>query len=109
MALVTPFLPEMSISDTGHVMSYAIRDRTNVGAYDRPFSGVSVEFDSLGVKPGRTGITLHESGYLPANTDWKYGKTGGGEGGREDVHGGDDRGTDEAGLGDAGPAEDRCR
>ncbi len=53
-------------------VSYSIQGRINVGAYDRPFSGVGVEYDPLGVKPGRTGITLHETGYLPANTDWNY-------------------------------------
>ncbi len=53
-------------------MSYSIRGRINVGAYDKPFSGVGVEFDPLGVKPDRTGITLHESGYLAANTDWNF-------------------------------------
>ena len=53
-------------------MSYSIRGRANVGAYDRPFSGVGIEFDPLGVKPGRTGITLHESGYLAANSDWNF-------------------------------------
>jgi AraC-like DNA-binding protein len=26
----------------------------------------------LGIKPGRTGITLHETGFLPANDDWNY-------------------------------------
>lgn len=57
------------------VVSYTVRGRTNVGAYDRPFSGVGVEFDPLGIKPGRTGITLHESGYLPANTDWNFPST----------------------------------
>jgi AraC-like DNA-binding protein len=62
----------MSISATVKVVSYSIRGRTNVGAYDRPFSGVGVEFDPLGVKPGRTGITLHESGYLAANSDWNF-------------------------------------
>jgi len=53
-------------------VSYSIRGRINVGAYDKPFSGVGVEFDPLGVKPDRTGITLHESGYLAANTDWNF-------------------------------------
>jgi AraC-like DNA-binding protein len=33
---------------------------------------VGIEFDPLGVKPGRTGITLHESGYLAANSDWNF-------------------------------------
>ena len=54
------------------VVSYTVRGRTNVGAYDRPFSGVGIEYDPLGIKPGRTGITLHESGYLPDNSDWNF-------------------------------------
>lgn len=54
------------------VVSYSIRGHVNVGAYDQPFSGVGIEYDPLGVKPGRTGITLHESGYLAANSDWNF-------------------------------------
>jgi len=46
--------------------------RINLGAYDQPFSGVGVEFDPLGLKPGRTGITLHETGYLEMNTHWNF-------------------------------------
>ena len=53
-------------------MSDPIRSRVNVGAYERPFSGVGIEFDPLGVMPGRTGITLHETGYLPANAQWNF-------------------------------------
>jgi len=60
------------MSSTIIFVSYSIRDRVNVEAYDRPFSGVGIEFDPLGVKPGRTGITLHESGYLPTNRDWSF-------------------------------------
>jgi AraC family transcriptional regulator, arabinose operon regulatory protein len=62
----------MSMSSTVNCVSYSIRGRINVGAYDRPFSGVGIEFDPLGVKPGRTGITLHESGYLAANQGWNF-------------------------------------
>jgi AraC family transcriptional regulator, arabinose operon regulatory protein len=58
---VTVFL--VSVSTKGHV---------NLGAYDRPFSGVGIEFEPLGLKPGRTGITLHESGFLPANDRWNF-------------------------------------
>jgi AraC-like DNA-binding protein len=53
-------------------VSDPIRSRVNVGAYEQPFSGVGIEFDPLGVKPGRTGITLHETGYLPANAQWNF-------------------------------------
>lgn len=58
--------------DSLKVMSDPLKGRINRGAYDRPFSGVGVEFDPLGVKPGRTGITLHESGFMPANTEWNF-------------------------------------
>lgn len=54
------------------LVSYTVRGRTNVGAYNRPFSGVGIEYDPLGIRPGRTGITLHESGYLPDNADWNF-------------------------------------
>jgi AraC family transcriptional regulator, arabinose operon regulatory protein len=53
-------------------MSYSTRGHTNVGAYGQPFSGVGVEFDPLGALPDRTGVTLHECGYLPDNADWNY-------------------------------------
>ncbi len=54
------------------VVSFSIQNRTNVGAYERPFSGVGIEFDPLGVRPGRAGLTLHESGFLPANANWNF-------------------------------------
>ena len=60
------------MSSTIIFVSYSIRGRVNVGAYDQPFSGVGIEFDPLGVTPGRTGITLHESGFLPANDAWNF-------------------------------------
>ena len=53
-------------------MSLPAQTRVNLGAYDRPFSGVGIEFDPLGLKPGRTGIPLHETGFLPKNTDWNF-------------------------------------
>ena len=53
-------------------VSNPIHARVNIGAYDRPFSGVGIEYDPLGVKPGRTGITLHEAGYQPANRNWNF-------------------------------------
>ncbi len=60
------------MSATVKVMSDPIKGRINRGAYGRPFSGVGIEFDPLGVKPGRTGITLHESGFIPANAEWNF-------------------------------------
>jgi AraC family transcriptional regulator, arabinose operon regulatory protein len=67
-----PDLCRLSVSAMLDIVSYSIRGRINIGAYDRPFSGVGIEYDPLGVKPGRTGITLHESGYLPENRDWNF-------------------------------------
>lgn len=46
--------------------------RRNVGAYERPFSGVGEEFESLGVAPGQTGFVLHETGYWPRNHHWNF-------------------------------------
>jgi AraC family transcriptional regulator of arabinose operon len=65
-------LPDASISDKIIFVSYSIHGHINRGAYDQPFSGVGIEFDPLGVKPGRTGITLHEAGYLPDNNQWNF-------------------------------------
>jgi len=42
----------------------------DLGACERPFSGPGIQFDPLGVKPGRTGISLHHAGWLPANSPW---------------------------------------
>lgn len=53
-------------------MSEPSISHVNVGAYDRPFSGVGIEFDPLGSEPGRSGIILHETGYLPVNEDWNF-------------------------------------
>ena len=68
----TPFLPAASMSGRIIFVSDSLTGRVNVGAYDRPFSGVGIEYDPLGVKPGRTGITLHEAGYLAANDHWNF-------------------------------------
>ena len=53
-------------------VSNSVHRRINRGAYDRPYSGVGIEYDPLGITPDRAGITLHEAGYLPANCDWNY-------------------------------------
>jgi AraC-like DNA-binding protein len=53
-------------------MSDPITCRVNRGAYDRPFSGVGIEFAPLGIKPDRSGVSLHETGFLRANSDWNY-------------------------------------
>ncbi len=53
-------------------MSDSVNGRVNVGAYERPFSGVGIEFAPLATKPGQTGIVLHEAGYLSANRNWKF-------------------------------------
>ena len=46
--------------------------RRNIGAYERPFSGVGMEFVPPGVAPGETGIVLHEAGYWPHNRWWNF-------------------------------------
>lgn len=46
--------------------------RVNVGAYDRPFSGVGMEFEPLGAPPAETGVTLHEVGFWPQDRDWFF-------------------------------------
>lgn len=46
--------------------------RVNTGAYDRPFSGVGIEFDPLGIQPARSAVTLHETGYLETNARWNF-------------------------------------
>lgn len=33
---------------------------------------MGIEYDPLAVRPGRTGITLHETGYQPANSEWNF-------------------------------------
>ena len=53
-------------------MSYSTHGHTNVGSYSQPFSGVGIEFDPLGSPPDRSGLTLHESGYLPDNCEWNF-------------------------------------
>jgi AraC-like DNA-binding protein len=46
--------------------------RRNVGAYERPFSGVGEEFEPLGIAPGETGFVLHETGYWPHDRYWNF-------------------------------------
>ncbi len=53
-------------------MPYTNNNCTSVGAYDQPFSHVGVEYFPLGVTPDRSGITLHEAGFVPDNTDWNW-------------------------------------
>ena len=53
-------------------MSDPITCRINRGAYDLPFSGVGIEYDPLGITPGRSGLTLHETGFMEANSRWNF-------------------------------------
>jgi len=53
-------------------MSKTLKGRANLGAYESPFSGVGIEFFPLGIQPDRSGLTLHETGYDPNNTDWNF-------------------------------------
>lgn len=54
------------------IVSYSATTRVNVGAYDQPFSGVGIEYLPLGSPPDSTGITLHETGYLPDCKEWNF-------------------------------------
>lgn len=54
------------------LMSYSAPRRINVGAYDRPFSGVGIEYYPLNSCQIATSATLHECGYLPKNKDWNF-------------------------------------
>jgi AraC-like DNA-binding protein len=49
--------------------------RINVGAYDRPFSGVGIEFEPLGAPAPSMGFVLHEVGYWPCCRDWNFPNT----------------------------------
>jgi AraC-like DNA-binding protein len=60
------------MSGTVNLMSNSRSPRRRARPYNQPFTGLGVEFDPLGIQPGRTGITLHETGFLPANTDWNF-------------------------------------
>lgn len=46
--------------------------RKNVGAYQRPFSGVGMEFEPLGAPPAAMGFTLHETGYWARCVAWNF-------------------------------------
>ncbi len=61
-----------SISASIKYVSDPINERVNRGAYDRPFSGVGIEFEPLGIKPDRSGLSLHETGFLEANSHWDF-------------------------------------
>ena len=47
-------------------------NRSNIGAYEQPYSGVGMEFEPLGSPTVDTEIALHEVGYWPCNYDWDY-------------------------------------
>lgn len=53
-------------------MSYSANERINIGAYERPYSGVGIEYYPLNACPDNTGVTLHECGFLPENRDWNF-------------------------------------
>ena len=53
-------------------VSDPIIKRVNRGAYDQPFSGVGIEFEPLGVMPDRSGVTLHETGFIESNARWNF-------------------------------------
>lgn len=53
-------------------MSNSVNIIQRPGAYEHPFSGRGIEFSPLGTQAGQTGITLHETGYDPSNSDWNF-------------------------------------
>ena len=65
-------LPWPSMSGTVKFVSDPLIPDLRDRPYDQPFTGKGIEFDPLGVQPGRTGLTLHETGFLAANTGWNY-------------------------------------
>lgn len=60
------------MADCFKVMSFSLLKRQNRGAYEQPYSGVGMEFAPLGTPPDRTGLVLHECGYLPDLGDWNF-------------------------------------
>lgn len=44
----------------------------NIGAYDCPFSGVGIAHDPLWGDPSRSGVLIHECGYLSSNQNWNF-------------------------------------
>lgn len=44
----------------------------NIGAYDSPFSGVGIMHDPLWAESPRSGVVIHECGYLEANENWNF-------------------------------------
>jgi AraC-like DNA-binding protein len=53
-------------------VSDSIHSRVTDSPYYKVFTGAAIEFDPVATKPGKTGIVLHETGYLPANRDWMH-------------------------------------
>ncbi|AQT69189.1 Arabinose operon regulatory protein [Anaerohalosphaera lusitana] len=53
-------------------MSDSALKRINVGAYDKPFSGVGIEYYPLGGEFDHTGLLIHEVGFLPRNSNWNF-------------------------------------
>jgi AraC-like DNA-binding protein len=46
--------------------------RKNIGAYDSPFSGVGIGHDPLWSDSPRSGVVIHECGYLESNQNWNF-------------------------------------
>ncbi|VGO14389.1 HTH-type transcriptional activator Btr [Pontiella desulfatans] len=53
-------------------MSNAVKITQRAGAYEHPFSGRGIEFNPLGTGTDQAGISLHEAGYDPCNSDWNF-------------------------------------
>lgn len=53
-------------------MSDSVNIIQREGAYEHPFSGRGIEFAPLGTKRDQSGLTLHETGFDPQNSDWNF-------------------------------------
>lgn len=53
-------------------MSDSALKHINVGAYERPFSGVGIEYYPLGTDFDHTGFLIHEVGFLPQSKNWNF-------------------------------------
>ena len=64
-----------SVSNNVFLVSISALRKRNRGCYSSPFSGVGMEFFPLGLIPGRSGVVVHEIGYLPRNDWWVFPNT----------------------------------
>lgn len=61
-----------AVCNTFYFVSNSKKKQISVGAYSKPYSGVGVEFNPLGVNDATLNPSLHETGYLPNNSKWNF-------------------------------------